>query len=276
LNYMHAEQLLMTMKEDPDWIKDMITTLTENMIVMSELMLNNGFRFDAAFIYNDMGYKNGLLFSPDSYQKTHYEADRLLYAYFHSKGLKTILHSCGNVTDLIPVFIDTGLDCLQPLKVKAGMDIIQLKKQYGDRLAFMGGIDTRIMAEEDPAKIEEEIKNKFGVIKKNGGYIYHSDHSIPKNVSFEQYCRVMELIKKYGVYPEYEELQKQEETPAAPEKSVAVAEQTTEKKPKRKLFGKKNVEEKTKPNPQENPQKTAGQGKETQKKKKFKLPFGKK
>ena len=112
--------------------------------------------------------------------------------------MKNILHSCGNVTELIPLLIEVGLDCLQPIEVKAGMDIISLKENYGDRLSFMGGIDVRLMAEAGPEAIEEEIRIKFEAAKKNGGYIYHSDHSIPKNVSFSQYCRVIELVKKYG------------------------------------------------------------------------------
>lgn len=68
------------------------------------------------------------------------------------------------------------------------------------RLSFMGGIDVRAMANPDPRVIEEEIRTKFEVAKEDGGYIYHSDHSVPKDVSFEQYERVMELIREYEGY----------------------------------------------------------------------------
>ncbi len=114
--------------------------------------------------------------------------------------MPTILHCCGYVKELIPHLIEVGLDCLQPLEVKAGMDVRELKEKYGDKLSFMGGIDVRAMANPDPNIIEEEIRSKFEVAKKGGGYIYHSDHSIPNNVSFKQYKRVMELVKKYGKY----------------------------------------------------------------------------
>jgi len=244
--YMNSEQLLATIAEDTDWVKDMVTTLAENIIVTAELMLMNGYKFDGAFLYNDLGYKNGLLFSPDSYQKTHYDADRLLYAYFHSRGMKTLLHSCGNVSALIPTLIEVGLDCLQPLEVKEGMDLVNLKAKHGDRIAFMGGIDVRLMADEDPAKIEEEIKTKIVAAKTDGGYIYHSDHSIPNNVSFQQYCRVMELVKKYGEY----------HAPAETPSAIPAV-----------------------PAPAEMPamvQKPAQPAAEAPKKKGFKLPFGKK
>jgi len=238
-NYMKSEQLLITMVEDPGWIKEMIMTLAELTLVMADLMIRNGFKFDGAFLYNDMGYKNGLLFSPDTYMKTHYEADKIVYEYFHSKGMKVFLHSCGNVKELIPILIEVGLDCLQPLEVKAGMDLIELKEKYGDKLSFMGGIDVRLMADPDPTKIEEEIRKKFEVAKKNGGYIYHSDHSIPKDVSFQQYCYVIDLVKKYGVYPEYEEIEKQER-----EKIVITEEKPQVIERKKGIFGKRTKHEK--------------------------------
>lgn len=241
-SYMKSEQLLITMVEDPGWVKEMIMTLAELTIVMADLMIRNGFKFDGAFLFNDMGYRNGLLFSPDTYMKTHYEADKIVFDYFHSKGMKVFLHSCGNVKELIPVLIEVGLDCLQPLEVKAGMDLIELKEKYGDKLSFMGGIDVRLMSDPDPSKIEEEIKRKFEVAKKNGGYIYHSDHSVPKDVSFQQYCYVIELVKKYGVYPEYEEIEKKE----IERIEVKLDNEKIEKpqKEKKGLFGRKKKEEK--------------------------------
>jgi uroporphyrinogen decarboxylase len=56
------------------------------------------------------------------------------------------------------------------------------------------------MANPDPKAIEEEIKTKIPFAKKGGGYIYHSDHSVPSNVSFGQYCRVMALVAEHGKY----------------------------------------------------------------------------
>ena len=198
--YIISDQLLMAMATDPDWVKDMILTLANLQVKMMEMMLEKGFEFDGAFFSNDLGYRNGLLFSPETYRKTHKEADEMVYSFCHEHNMPVILHSCGRVKEIIPDLIEVGLDCLQPLEVKAGMDVRELKEKHGDRLSFMGGIDVRAMADPDPNVIEEEIRSKFEIAKKGGGYIYHSDHSIPNNVSFEQYERVMELVKKYGKY----------------------------------------------------------------------------
>ena len=80
------------------------------------------------------------------------------------------------------------------------MDLVELKAEFGKDMAFMGGIDVRNMNLEDPAPLEKEIQEKVTVAKKEGGFIYHSDHSIPNTISFQQYKHVIELIKKYGEY----------------------------------------------------------------------------
>jgi uroporphyrinogen decarboxylase len=104
------------------------------------------------------------------------------------------------VKGLIPSLIEAGFDCLQPLEVKAGMDLRELKPLYGGRIAFFGGINTMLMEDPDDAKIEAEIREKFAVAKQGGGYLYHSDHSIPKDVSFRKYSFVMECVRRYGGY----------------------------------------------------------------------------
>ena len=196
-----TERLLMAMATDPDWVADMFMTHSAMIIRTAAMMMDGGFRFDGAFLYDDMGYRNGPLFSPRMYRELCLPAHKAVCEFLHRWGLKVILHSCGNVTALVPMLIEAGFDCLQPLEVKAGMDLVALKEQYGQRLAFMGGIDVRKMADgTDPRLLEEEIRIKVGLAKRGGGYIYHSDHSVPDNVSFDRYRYVMDLVHKYGQY----------------------------------------------------------------------------
>ena len=199
-NTIGPETFLPAMLIDPEWAKEVYMTDAELNIAAAEEMMTRGIDFDAAFLYDDLGYRNGTFFSPETYRELLFPAHKRLFSFFNSKGMPVILHSCGCVKDFIPDFIEAGLTCLQPLETKAGMDLIELKKQYGDKLAFMGGIDVRAMSAEDPAVIEKEIRTKVSFAKQGGGYIYHSDHSVPDDVSFEQYKRVIELVHKYGKY----------------------------------------------------------------------------
>jgi len=199
-SYVKSDQLLKAIIRDPEWVKDMYWTDARLVMEMCDIMIRGGFKFDGAFLYCDLGYRKGLFFSPRHYEEQLHPVFKELCKFFKSRGMYVFLHSCGNVKDLIPYFIEEGIEVLQPLEVKAGMDLIELKEKYGDKMTFMGGIDTRLMALDDPRPIEEEIKRKITFAKQGGGYIYHSDHSIPNNVSFQNYKRVMELVHKYGRY----------------------------------------------------------------------------
>ena len=193
-----TETLLAAMALEPDWVSGMFSSSVDLAIEAAEAMQAQGLRFDGAFLNDDMGYRNSSLFSPAMYRRLLFPQHQRIFGYFHDRGAKVLLHSCGCVKQLIPDLLEAGLDCLQPLEVKAGMDLVELKRQYAGRLALMGGIDVRKMAAEDPAGIEHEIATKIPVAMAGGGYIYHSDHSVPDDVSFAQYCRTMELVRHYG------------------------------------------------------------------------------
>jgi len=199
-SYVASERLLKAIMMEPEWVKDMYRTDAKLVMDMCERMMRGGFKFDGAFLGCDLGYRRGLFFSPKHFEDQLHPVFTELCRFFHSRGMYVILHCCGRVRDLIPYFIEEGIDCLQPLEVKAGMDLIELKEKYGDKICLMGGIDVRLMAMDDPKPVEKEIKEKMTIAKKGGGYLYHSDHSVPKNVNFEQYKRVMELVKKHGKY----------------------------------------------------------------------------
>ena len=195
-----SESLLMAMGMEPEWTRDMFSTGTELTLQCMEEMLGAGIDVDAVWFFDDMGYRNTSLFSPRMYREMLLPEHKRACDFCHQRKLPVILHSCGCVKGLVPDLIEAGFDCLQPLEVKAGMDVVELKKAYGERLAFMGGIDVRRMSMEDPKEIEHEIAEKIPIAMEGGGYIYHSDHSVPDDVSFERFQYVLELVKKYGTY----------------------------------------------------------------------------
>ena len=199
-SFIKSEQLLMFMFDDPEWIKEMIDTNSELITATLQMMYDEGFAFDGLFTFNDMGYKNSSLFSPQMYQQIIGPSDRKRNQWCHEHDMQTILHSCGCVKDLIPDIIAHGFDCLQALEVKAGMDIAELKPLYGNKIAFFGNIDARLIEDSDDSKIENEIRGKFKIAMPKGGYLYHSDHSIPNDVSFEKYNFVIQCVRKYGQY----------------------------------------------------------------------------
>jgi uroporphyrinogen decarboxylase len=193
------ERMMISMLEEPDFIHELYAAHAQLVIDIFEDMLRRGMAFDGAFLSDDLGYQAAPLISPALYRALVYPHHKRLCDHFAAHGLKTFLHSDGRVAPLIPHFIDAGFDGLHPLEAKAGMDVRKLKATYGDQLVFVGNIDVRKLSE-SVAEIEEEIVNKLTVAKEGGGYIYHSDHSVPNSVSFENYAFAIELVKQYGAY----------------------------------------------------------------------------
>ena len=119
---------------------------------------------------------------------------------FHEYDMPVIYHSDGDIRILLDDLIDAGVDAINPLEAKAGMDVRELAPRYGDRLAFVGNIDVRAMLTNDPDVVREEIRSKLAAVMPHNGFIYHSDHSVPPGVSLDTYRLLLDEVRRIGVY----------------------------------------------------------------------------
>ncbi len=192
-----TERFLMALVTDPDWCREMQVFAAERAIYFGDMMLERGYDFDGIRIPDDLGYRNGLLMSPKAFDYCIRPAHEILCDWAKERGKICWLHSCGNVMALIPRFMEIGWDVLNPLEIKAGMDPLGLKQEF-PQLTLEGGIDVRTMLDLDDMR--RELEAKIPVLMEGGGYIYHSDHSVPDDVSFENYCTLMEIVREIGAY----------------------------------------------------------------------------
>jgi uroporphyrinogen decarboxylase len=193
------ETMMMLMLDDPDFIYDMFAVHAQLIIDIFNGMLQLGLEFDGVFLADDLGYRTSSLISPNLYRELVFPHHKRLCDYFQNYNLKTFLHSDGNVSGLIPHFIDAGFAGLHPLEAKANLHIKDLQPLYGDKLVLIGNIDvTKLTGSHET--IEEEVLSKLQIAKKNGRYIYHSDHSVPNDISFGNYSFLIDLLRKYGQY----------------------------------------------------------------------------
>ena len=193
------ERMLISMLMDPEWVYDLFAAHAQLVIEIYEGMQEMGIAFDGARMADDLGYQVAPLISPALYRDLVYPHHKRLCDRFAQDGLKTMLHSVGNVAPLIHHFLDAGYCALNPLEAKAGLDVRRLKAEYGDRLVLYGNIDVRALSG-TRSEIEREIRDKVSAAKVGGGYIYHSDHSVPNSVSFENYAYAIDLVRRYGSY----------------------------------------------------------------------------
>jgi uroporphyrinogen decarboxylase len=192
--------MLMGMALDPGWVCDMVETYSDLTIQMQEMLFaQEGFP-DGIWYYEDMGYKQHPFMSPRMYREIIQPAHTKTISWAHQHKLPVIMHSGGYVEPLLPYMIEAGIDCLQVIEVKAGMDLLKLYKNYGDHLSFMGGIDVRVLYNNDRTEIDAELNSKIPVVKGNYGYVLHSDHSIPNNVHPETYQYFIEKGMELGRY----------------------------------------------------------------------------
>jgi len=180
------EYMLMGMALDPDWVKDMVQTYTDLTLSHQEVLFAEEGTPDGMFFYEDMGFKNRPFMSPAMYQEIMLPGHQRLFDFSHSIGCQVIIHSCGYVEPLVPGLIEAGMDCLQAMEVKAGMDLPTLFRRFGDRISFYGGVDVRCLISNDRARIDEEMDKKIlPVVTNGGGYVLHSDHSEPPEIDYE-------------------------------------------------------------------------------------------
>jgi len=179
------ENLLLNMALDPEYVQEMVMTYARFSIQHLEVLFAEEGKPDAMWFGEDLGYKFKPFMSPAMYEEILEPGHKLLFDWSHAQGLQVIVHSCGFVEPLVPGLLRAGMDCLQALEVKAGMDMRRLHDQYGERLAYFGNIDARVLATNDRRQIDAEMDAKIPYILQRGGrYLLMSDHSIPPQVDF--------------------------------------------------------------------------------------------
>lgn len=196
--FVGTERVLTAMAMQPEWFADMVNHELDLDLALFEMVWDAGYTFDEIRWPDDMGYKGHQFFSLDMYRNLVRPAHQRAAEWAHAKGVKVHLHSCGDVRPIVPDLIDLGIDMLNPLEVKAGMEPTALKARYGDRLAFHGGLNAVLF--EHPDQLWAEMRRVIPVMKQGGGYLISSDHSVPQSVSLDEFRQFVDLAKDLGSY----------------------------------------------------------------------------
>ena len=155
---------------------------------------------DGMVVWGDVAYTKNLFFSPDYWRKHFKPVAKAIIDVCHENDLPVIYHGCGNVNSIFEDYIEIGVDAYNPLEAKAGLDVVDLRRRYGHRIAFCGNMDVIAWAHESREELKRVVLTKLNAAK-GGGYIFQSDHSVPSNISGKNYDYVVNLVRKYGKYP---------------------------------------------------------------------------
>ena len=155
---------------------------------------------DGMVIWGDVAYRKDLFFSPGYWRKYFKPIVKAIVDECHSHQLPVIYHGCGNVRRIFADFAEIGVDAYNPLEAKAGLDVIDLRRQYGHKIGFCGNMDVITWAHGTEDEIKRMALTKLNAAK-GGGYIVQSDHSVPSNVSGQNYDYLVRLVREHGRYP---------------------------------------------------------------------------
>ncbi len=190
------ENLCIFMVESPDFVSEM-SDFWRAFVSQILRRCVEKVQFDAVIISEDMAYKGKSLISPLMARKFLSPCWKEWSEILRNSGCEVIiLDSDGYIEELIPLWLESGINCTFPVEIAAGNDLVELRKKFGRGIAFIGGIDKRKIAR-GGRELEEELERIIPFLLKDGGYIPSCDHAVPPDVSWENFLRYSSLLAKY-------------------------------------------------------------------------------
>lgn len=199
-NWIGIENIALMFHDDPAFIEECAADMAEYQTTILERLLPS-VQPDWLEFWEDMAYKTGSLIDPRVYRRVfvpHYtRMIELIRRYAPADRTVLVLDSDGHIEELIPIWLDMGIDAVLPMEVAAGMDVARLRARFGRSLRMFGGIDKRILATGGRREIEQMVNGIADVVRQ-GGYVPGCDHNIPEDVPYGNYRYYRDLINALG------------------------------------------------------------------------------
>lgn len=180
---------------EPEWIHDFCALVTRKYMDYFDLLFREVGLPDGVHIYEDLGYTAACFASPACHRELILPYHKKLFGMFKDHNLPIILHTCGDFRPHIESIVESGVDCIQAMEAKTGMDVVKLAERYKDNLCFMGNIDIRALESGNRDRIRDECIGKLNGMKAlRAAYVFMSDHSIPPSVKVADYEYMLDLF----------------------------------------------------------------------------------
>jgi uroporphyrinogen decarboxylase len=207
-HYMRGfDKFLIDLLRRQDLAEAMMEKSMELAIEMNRVLLDEvGEYLDIVQVGDDLGHQDGLLISPKMYRSLVKPRHKKIYSDIHKRAphVKILYHSCGAVEPMIQDLIEVDVDILNPIQPLAkGMDSAELKKKYGEKLTFHGGIDLQhaMSAQGTLEEVRAEVDSRINALAPGGGYILAPAHNIQPESTPEKIIELYDYATKRGVYP---------------------------------------------------------------------------
>jgi uroporphyrinogen decarboxylase len=190
-----VERQLMMYYDDPQMMHNINDHLASVWLAMLEEIVSK-VDLDFVYVWEDMAFKNGPLISPRLFEEFIVPYYQRVTGFLIAHGVDIIfVDSDGDCQLLIPGFLEAGVTGLYPFEVQAGMDVVEVRKQY-PQLLIQGGLDKTKVAQGRQA-IDAELEAKLPPMLSQGGYIPFCDHLVPPDVSWDNFYYYREKVRQY-------------------------------------------------------------------------------
>jgi len=189
------EGLCMLMVEQPDFVEEMVEFWTEFVLAVLQPILDH-VELDLVQFNEDMAYKMHSMISPKMARRFLLPTWKVIAEKVKASGCPIVsMDSDGYMVELMPLWIEAGINCCYPVEVAAGNDIVALRRQYGRQIAFEGGIDKRAIAA-GGSIMEKEVLRVVPPLLELGGFIPSCDHGVPPDISWQNFLSYAKLLAK--------------------------------------------------------------------------------
>ncbi len=193
------DKFLLNMSLNPDFAEALLTRIAGLCkTLMGHFLEEAGDTLDIIKIGDDLGTQSSLMISPRMYRSIlkPIHADFIQFIKERTKA-KVFFHTDGDVFNLIPDFIEIGVDILNPIQTSAGKmsNLVELKKRFGDQLTFCGAVDTqRILPYGTPEDVSAEVRRVSEILGPGGGYMLAPVHTIMNEVPPENILAMVDAV----------------------------------------------------------------------------------
>lgn len=195
-----TEQWLMDLILNRDIVDYIVSKVVEVQTSLYDILLSStGPEVDIVEMAQDYGTQNSPIISPKLYREIFKENDARVISFIKSKApkVRALLHSCGSIVDLLDDFIEIGVDIINPVQpFAAGMNHADLKKRYGNRICFHGGIDIQKILPGDINRLKNFVVKTIKTLGDEGGYILAPANNIQIDTPPENLIAMYETARE--------------------------------------------------------------------------------
>ena len=190
------ENLFIAFYEEPEAVRTLFHRIIDFQLGLAQQYVERGIEW--AWLGDDLGQQNGLLFSREILEEFFLPEYRRLFGFYRERGVKINFHSCGRIQDLADVFIDLGVSVLNPVQASAN-DLKLLRERTRGQMSLQGAIPSHVIVEGPVERIRAEVKEKIQLLGRDGGYLCCPDQHMvfPR----EHLAALEQAVEEFGMYP---------------------------------------------------------------------------